>query len=236
MDEPDEGPGSGIGAPAIVPGGPSSARSGERASAAPARVPFVAGPDVQMLPPGLAPTHAGVPPAAALRRPQGRRRGASGPVAVPTTSRARPQSRSEEETLAAGAWIQPKRRWGRQRVRVVRSTSSRRMVRRVDTWTVFKVSLFFYLLGLVILLVAGVILWNVASTFGTITGLEKSIRSLFDLTHFQIKPRPLLEYTAAGGIVLAVLGTIMNTVAALIYNLIADIAGGVQIVVVTEPD
>lgn len=110
------------------------------------------------------------------------------------------------------------------------------MIRRVDTWTVFKVSLFFYLLGLAVLLVAGVILWNVATTFGTIASLQKSIKSLFDLTTFQLKPRPLLEYSAAGGVVLALLGTIMNTVAALIYNLISDIAGGIQIVVVTEPE
>ncbi|MBO0693627.1 MAG: DUF3566 domain-containing protein, partial [Acidimicrobiaceae bacterium] len=91
------------------------------------------------------------------------------------------------------------------------------MIRRVDTWTVFKVSLFFYLLGLAVLIVAGIILWNVASTFGTIASIEKSIRTLFDLKTFQIKPRPLLEYSIAGGLVLAMLGTIMNTVAVLLY-------------------
>jgi hypothetical protein len=124
----------------------------------------------------------------------------------------------------------------RQKVRVVRSTSSRRLVRRIDTWTVFKVSLVFYLLALIILVVAGIILWNVAEAFGTITSIQKSAKSLFDLSHFVIKPIPLLEYTTAGGAILCVLGTIVNTVVALLYNLISDVVGGVQVVVVTEPD
>jgi hypothetical protein len=130
----------------------------------------------------------------------------------------------------------PKRQFRRQKVRVLRSTSSRRLVRRIDTWTVFKVSLFFYLLGLAIFVVAGVILWNVASTFGTITSIQKSIKTLFVLNSFVLKPKPLLEYTTAGGGVLVILGTLVNTTAALLYNLISDVIGGVQIVVVTEPE
>jgi hypothetical protein len=124
----------------------------------------------------------------------------------------------------------------RQKVRVVRSTSSRRLVRRIDTWTVFKVSFVFYLLALVILVVAGIILWNVAEAFGTIASIQKSAKSLFDLSHFVIKPIPLLEYTTGGGAILCVLGTVVNTVVALLYNLISDVIGGVQVVVVTEPD
>jgi hypothetical protein len=124
----------------------------------------------------------------------------------------------------------------RQKVRVVRSTSSRRLVRRIDTWTVFKVSFLFYVLALIILVVAGVILWNVAEAFGTIASIQKSAKSLFDLSHFVIKPIPLLEYTTGGGAILCVLGTVLNTVVALLYNLISDVIGGVQVVVVTEPD
>jgi Transmembrane domain of unknown function (DUF3566) len=238
---PDNSPGngaaedeSGLGAPVLAAGVATAAASG--LSASPTQVPLVGNQTIQVIPPnaGRAPTEA-IPLPTSRRGVQGR--GAVvGSASAPTTSRIRPESRSQEETLVALDSMQPGRGWRRQKVRVIRSTSSRRMVRRVDTWTVFKVSLFFYLLGLAVLLVAGVILWNVATTFGTISSLEKSIRSLFDLTNFTLKPRPLLEYSAAGGIILALLGTIMNTVAALLYNLISDIAGGIQIIVVTEPD
>jgi len=139
-----------------------------------------------------------------------------------------PRMLSEEET--------ERRRLRRQKVRVVRSTSSRRLVRRIDTWTVFKVSLVFYVLVLAVIILAGIILWNVAEAFGTITSIQKSARSLFDLSHFVLKPKPLLEYTAAGGGVLCVLGTVVNTVVALLYNLISDLVGGVQVVVVSEPE
>jgi hypothetical protein len=175
-----------------------------------------------------------LPPAQA-RRPAPGGAVPGGPPGSPNGFRADNRDLDDTEVTTAQA-LGPKRRWRRQKVRVVHSTSSRRLVRRVDTWTVFKVSLFFYLLGLAIVIVAGVILWNVASTFGTIASIQKSVRSLFDLTNFVLKPVPLLEYTAAGGGVLALLGTIVNTVAALLYNLISDVAGGVQVVVVTEPD
>jgi hypothetical protein len=124
----------------------------------------------------------------------------------------------------------------RQRVRVTRGVHSRRLIRRVDVWTVFKVSLVFYVLLLVSVLIAGVAVWNVAQAFGLIHNIEKSIRSLFDLTSFHLHPLPVLGYTAAGGAVLTVVGTLLNVVMALLYNLISDIVGGVQIVVVTDPE
>jgi hypothetical protein len=180
-------------------------------------------------------------PVAPVRRrplpPQGRRPapvgpGGAGAPGVPVA----PGSGRGEEAAVEAAPAAPKRRFRRQKVRVLRSTSSRRLVRRIDTWTVFKVSLFFYLLGLAILVVAGVILWNVASTFGTITSIQKSVKTLFVLNSFVLKPIPLLEYTAAGGGVLVVLGTLVNTTAAVLYNLISDVVGGIQVVVVTEAE
>jgi hypothetical protein len=150
-------------------------------------------------------------------------------AAMTATAAARRELWEEEDDGAA-------RSLRRRKVRIVRSTSSRRLVRRIDTWTVFKVSFVFYVLALIILVVAGIILWNVAEAFGTITSIQKSAKSLFDLSHFVIKPIPLLEYTAGGGAILCILGTVVNTVVALLYNLISDVVGGVQVVVVAEPD
>lgn len=119
---------------------------------------------------------------------------------------------------------------------MVRGKRSRRLVRRVDTWTVFKVSLVFYLFSLVIVLVAGVVLWHLAQPFGIITSIEKSVRLLFDLKTFKLRPAPVLKYAAAGGAILAIIGTLLNVVAAALYNLISDIVGGIQVIVVTEPE
>ncbi len=103
-------------------------------------------------------------------------------------------------------------------------------------WTVFKVSALFYFLVVFALVVAGVILWNIASAFGVIVSIQKSVRTLFDLKTYVLHPGPVLLYGAGGGIVVAIAGILVNTLAALFYNLISDVIGGVQLVVVTETD
>jgi len=124
----------------------------------------------------------------------------------------------------------------RRKVTVVRSRSARRLVRRLDTWTVFKVSLIFYLLLLVIVLVAGIVAWRVAGQVGFITDIQKGVRSLADDRSFKLHGGVVFKYSLMGGAALAVAGTILNVVAAMLYNLISDIVGGIQVIVVTEPD
>ncbi len=122
------------------------------------------------------------------------------------------------------------------KVRVVRDTRNRRLVRRVDVWSVFKVSVTFYVCILVVLLVAGTVLWNVASAFGVIKTIDKLVRSLFALTSFQIHPLAALAWGAAVGAVLCMLGVLVNVIAAVLYNLISDVIGGVQVVIVSDKD
>jgi hypothetical protein len=113
--------------------------------------------------------------------------------------------------------------------------ASRRLLRRFDTWTVFKVSLVFYLLLLVIVLASGVVVWSVAVNLGFIADIDKAVRSLADDRSFTLHPGNVLLYSALTGAVLALFGTLLNVIASLLYNLISDVVGGVQIVVVSEP-
>jgi hypothetical protein len=128
------------------------------------------------------------------------------------------------------------RRWRRGRPWAVQGRRTRRVVRRIDTWTVLKVSLCFYCCVVLVLLVAGIVLWNVASTFNVITNVEKFIRSLFDLQTFTLRPWVILEYSALGGLVLVVLGTGINVLMTVLYNLISDVFGGVQVFVLEDQD
>lgn len=113
---------------------------------------------------------------------------------------------------------------------------SRQVIRHVSTITVLRVSFVFYLLGLIVVLMAGAALWNVASSLGTITSIDKSIRTLFDLKSFTLRPLPVLAYGAGIGGVLVVLGTLANVVVAVLLNLISDVTGGVALFVVSQPD
>ncbi len=127
-------------------------------------------------------------------------------------------------------------RWRRRKVTVMRTRVNRRMVRRIDTWTVFKVSLLFYILMLAVVLVAGLVTWSVAQHLGFVNDIQKSVRSLADDKKFILHGGAALKYSAAGGAVLGLIGTLLNTVAAMLYNLLSDVVGGVQVIVVTEPD
>jgi hypothetical protein len=127
-------------------------------------------------------------------------------------------------------------RRGRRQVEVVRGRRSRRIVRRVDTWTVLKVSAVFYLCAWLIVLVAVVLLWIIASAFGSIHDIEKSIRTLFDYNSYRLHAGAVFFYTAVGGLLLALIGTLVNTLAATLYNLISDVAGGLQVIVLAEDE
>ena len=59
-------------------------------------------------------------------------------------------------------------------------------------------------------------------------------QTLFDLKSFTIHPRSVAIYTSIGGGVLAVCGTFANILAALMYNLISDLVGGIRFDVVDE--
>ena len=120
------------------------------------------------------------------------------------------------------------------RRRMVQGRRVRRVIRRIDTWTVLKLSVLFYLCMCLVLLIAGVILWNIATSLNVITNVEKFIRSLFDLQTFKLHARPILEGSAAAAGLLVVLGTGANVLVALLYNLISDVIGGVQVIVLEE--
>ena len=131
----------------------------------------------------------------------------------------------------------PKRWIGGRRapaLQQVNPGTDRRVVRSVDTWTVLRVSFLFYVCVLLVFLIAGSLLWLVASTFGIVHNVEKFIGKLFDLNSFRFRAWSILLGSTLGGMVVVLLGTGANVLAALLYNLISDVVGGVEITVVEE--
>jgi hypothetical protein len=108
------------------------------------------------------------------------------------------------------------------------------VIRSIDTWSVLKLSLLFYLSLLVTFLVAGVILWQVAAAAGFTDNLAKLIRSLFDLTSYKFHGKVIFRNVAIGGGVLAVFGSFLNALMCVLYNLISDVVGGISVVLVGE--
>jgi len=108
-----------------------------------------------------------------------------------------------------------------------------RVLRAVDAWSVFKVSIIFYLAMYLVCLIAGVLLWNVAYTTGTIDNLSSFFES-FGWKSFQFKGGEIFHNAWILGLFLVVGLTGMNVVLATLFNLIADLVGGVRMTVLEE--
>jgi Transmembrane domain of unknown function (DUF3566) len=119
---------------------------------------------------------------------------------------------------------------------LVRDVATRRVVRRLDVWSVFKVSFIFYFCVLVVMIAAGVVLWNVAAAFGVITSLDKLVRSLFALKSYRLHPTAALIWGSAVGAALCLIGVLVNVIASVLYNLISDLVGGIQVVALSDRD
>ena len=108
------------------------------------------------------------------------------------------------------------------------------MIRRVDTWTVLRFSILFYLSMLIVVMVAGVLLWAAASAAGVVDNVEKFVEDLFVLDSFSIRAGLIFRATMVGGLVLVLLGTGANVLMTVIYNLTSDVVGGIEVTVLEE--
>ena len=95
-------------------------------------------------------------------------------------------------------------------------------------------SVVFYACVFIVMIIAGIALWNVAAAFGVITDGEKLVRSLFALNTFTLHPITALLWGAVVAGAICFLGVLFNVFAAVVYNLISDVAGGVQVMVVSD--
>ena len=112
--------------------------------------------------------------------------------------------------------------------------STRRVVRAVDTWSVLRFSVLMYGSLLVVVLVASILLWMVATSVGVIDNFEDFVTELLALKSFRISPIRLFSASFVGGLVLVVLGTGVNVLLAVLYNLASDVVGGIEVTVIEE--
>lgn len=109
----------------------------------------------------------------------------------------------------------------------------RRVVRRIDTWSVLKVAGLFSLSLVLVLLIAGILLWLAGSAVGAIGSVEKFMRAI-GFEDFRFVGSQLLRGFVAAGLVLVIMGTGLSVLMAVIYNLISDVVGGIELTVLEE--
>jgi hypothetical protein len=116
----------------------------------------------------------------------------------------------------------------RRRVRKVS-----RVLRDIDAWSVFKVGLVFHAALYLVLMITGILLWNVGSATGTINNLEQFMAS-FGWDSFAFKGWELFRGFAFFGLFGIVLATGIWVLGAVVFNLITELVGGIRVTVLEE--
>lgn len=165
----------------------------------------------------------------------------SGPVEIPTIVPAEPDVPPDEQPVehpeepATGAADQPSALLKpviakRRRPRVRRVT---RVVRHVDTWSVFKVALIFNAFLYGVCVTAGVLLWQVAQNTGTVDNIERFFESNGWET-FELHGGEIFHNAWVAGLFVVVGLTGLAVLMATMFNLITDLVGGIRVSVLEE--
>ncbi len=109
--------------------------------------------------------------------------------------------------------------------------------------SVLKFSLLFYVCLMLIVFFALVIVYVVLSAAGAIDSLEKVLGYVFGTgttstsgaEPLEIDGRVVFTWGLVGGLFLAVVWAMINVFVALLYNLISDIVGGVEVTLAERP-
>ena len=108
-----------------------------------------------------------------------------------------------------------------------------RVVRHVDPWSVFKIALVANLVLYLIVLTAGVLLWNVAYATGTVDNVERFMES-FGWSSFEFNGGQIYHSAWIGGLFLVIGLTGLAVLLATMFNLITDLVGGMRFTVLEE--
>jgi hypothetical protein len=154
---------------------------------------------------------------------------AQAPAAPPRRTRPAASARTSSGASAPGS--APGRKRGRAR-RKLRARKVDRIIRRVDPWSVLKVSFLFSLSLWIVFMLAGMILWTGAVGSGAIDNVEDFITDLFALESFAFEGGQLFRGAAVGGLIMVLVTTGFSVLMAVLFNLISDLTGGIRVAVV----
>ena len=139
---------------------------------------------------------------------------------MPTVSRTKSKSSAKSKTRVAS--------------RSRNERTYRQIVRKIDVWSVLKMSLCFYTAAMLVTIVASVVCWYAASAVGIIKNLEKFLGTVFEIKNFTFISFEVLQGVLVIGIIFVAFMTILSVMAAALYNVFAEAVGGVEIKIVEE--
>jgi hypothetical protein len=114
---------------------------------------------------------------------------------------------------------------------------SKLVVRRIDPWSVLKFSLVFSLCLMVVFVVAVAALYFALDSLGVFDSINGFVKDITDTggtnstggLQFAFTPGAIIGGATVLGLLQVVLSTAIATLCAFLYNLVADIVGGIEI-------
>jgi transmembrane protein DUF3566 len=106
---------------------------------------------------------------------------------------------------------------------------TRVILRRVDPWSVFKFSLLFYFCLMLIFEFALLILYWILGLLGVLDSLSRLLGQLMAVTAFHINGFWIFSRLFLVGIIGVFVWSVVNFFVTLLYNLVSDVVGGIQV-------
>jgi len=107
----------------------------------------------------------------------------------------------------------------------------RRKILAISAVSLAKVAFLFYVTILIVLIIAGAVIWNFAGSSGLILKLNRFVDQLIGSTTYHVSGSSILVVFASIGIVFALIATIITFIGAMLFNLAAEYAGGISVMV-----
>jgi len=120
---------------------------------------------------------------------------------------------------------------GRRRVR--RGRRVKRVVRRIDLWSVLKLSLVVYTCLYIAVLATLAVLWGILYQSGNIDKLQSFLEDV-GLENFTFYGNQMFRACAAIGAVGVLAGTVITVLATALVNIISEMTGGIRLIVIEE--
>ena len=106
---------------------------------------------------------------------------------------------------------------------------ARLVLRKIDPWSVLKFSLLFYFCLLLIMLLGSAIIFAILKAFGVIANIEKLVRDLSSSPAYTVSGGTIFRWLFLFGLLWAVVASAVTVFLAFLYNLIADVVGGIEV-------
>jgi len=117
--------------------------------------------------------------------------------------------------------------------KVRRARRVKRVIRRIELWSVLKLALVFYTCMYVVVMGALVIIWGFAYSAGLVDNFE-SFANDVGFEHWTFYGEHMFRQAAVIGGVMVVAATVLTVLATALVNVISELTGGIRVVVIEE--